>query len=287
MTIEDLIVRLRIEEDNKAAERRSKGNSTINGAYIIEDDQNNSKKRKKAEQESHQPKKKFKGKRFNCVTIVHNSMDYRASKKVKKKDQANMIESNKECDDLCAMISKCNLVGNPRDYVKTVFLNGELKEKIYMEQPEDFVVPGKENKRHNTIRKFLSSGIITVDYVKSKDNVSDPLTKGLSREGVEKTSKEMGLRPRTSQHGDSETVFRNNTLIHEMMDVSGDGGIDIDEFDSLHQTIMDEHGEEEEDIREVFNMFNQNGYEFLCESCSCFVRTIDQDCKQMIKKNGH
>lgn len=71
------------------------------------------------------------------------------------------------------------------------------------------------------------------------------------------------------------------------MDVSGDGGIDIDEFDSLHQTIMDEHGEEEEDIREVFNMFNQNGYEFLCESCSCFVRTIDQDCKQMIKKNGH
>ncbi|PHT38854.1 Enoyl-[acyl-carrier-protein] reductase [NADH], chloroplastic [Capsicum baccatum] len=38
------------------------------------------------------------------------------------------------------------------------------------------------------------------DYVKSKDNVSDPLTKGLSREGVERTSKELGLRPRTSQH---------------------------------------------------------------------------------------
>ncbi|PHT86858.1 hypothetical protein T459_08964 [Capsicum annuum] len=41
------------------------------------------------------------------------------------------------------------------------------------------------------------------DYVKSKDNVSDPLTKGLSREGVERTSKGMGLRPRTSQHGAS------------------------------------------------------------------------------------
>ncbi|PHT33371.1 hypothetical protein CQW23_25171 [Capsicum baccatum] len=56
-------------------------------------------------------------------------------------------------------------------------------------------------RRHNTVRELLSSGIITVDYVKSKDNVSDPLTKGLSREGVEKTSKRMGLRPRTSQHG--------------------------------------------------------------------------------------
>ncbi|PHT65045.1 hypothetical protein T459_29470 [Capsicum annuum] len=153
--------------------------------------------------------------------------------------------------------------------------DSEISRKIFLIGP---------NQWH---QKFLSSGIITVDYVKSKDNVSDPLTKGLSREGVEKTSKEMGLRPRTSQHGDSETVFRNNTLIHEMMDVSGDGGIDIDEFDSLHQTIMDEHGEEEEDIREVFNMFNQNGYEFLCESCSCFVRTIDQGCRQMIKKNGH
>ncbi|KAF3650572.1 hypothetical protein FXO38_17097 [Capsicum annuum] len=55
--------------------------------------------------------------------------------------------------------------------------------------------------RDNTIREFISSGIITVDYVKSKDNVSDSLTKGLSKEGVERISKEMGLRPRTSQHG--------------------------------------------------------------------------------------
>ena len=30
--------------------------------------------------------------------------------------------------------------------VKTVFLNGELEEEIYMEQPEGFLVPGKEKK---------------------------------------------------------------------------------------------------------------------------------------------
>ncbi|PHT69058.1 hypothetical protein T459_28545 [Capsicum annuum] len=60
-------------------------------------------------------------------------------------------------------------------------------------------------RRHNTVRELLSSGIITVDFVKPKDNVSDPLTKGLSREGVERTSKGMSLRPRTSQHGSNST----------------------------------------------------------------------------------
>ncbi|PHT49245.1 hypothetical protein CQW23_13453 [Capsicum baccatum] len=58
---------------------------------------------------------------------------------------------------------------------------------------------------HNTIRELLSSGIITDDYVKSKDNMSDPLTKGLSREGVERTFKEMSSRPRTSQNVDTST----------------------------------------------------------------------------------
>ena len=30
--------------------------------------------------------------------------------------------------------------------VKTTFLNGEIEEEIYIEQPEGFVVPGKEKK---------------------------------------------------------------------------------------------------------------------------------------------
>ncbi|PHT98123.1 hypothetical protein BC332_32948 [Capsicum chinense] len=55
-------------------------------------------------------------------------------------------------------------------------------------------------KKFFVARELLSSGIITVNYVKLKDNMLDPLTKGLSREGVERTSKGMGLRPRTSQH---------------------------------------------------------------------------------------
>ncbi|XP_047269238.1 uncharacterized protein LOC124898947 [Capsicum annuum] len=116
MTVEDLIIRLCIEKDNKAAERRSKENSIINGARILEDDQNNSKKRKKVEQGNNKPKKKFKGKCFNYDKIGHKSTDCHAPKKGKKKNQANMIESNKECDDLCAMFSECNLVGNPHEW---------------------------------------------------------------------------------------------------------------------------------------------------------------------------
>nr|GEV68254.1 ribonuclease H-like domain containing protein [Tanacetum cinerariifolium] len=38
--------------------------------------------------------------------------------------------------------------------------------------------------RHNSIRQLLSTGVILVDYVASKDNIADPFTKGLSRELV-------------------------------------------------------------------------------------------------------
>ena len=55
-------------------------------------------------------------------------------------------------------------------------------------------------RKHNRVRQLLSSEIITIDYIKSSDNVSDPLTKGLVRETVERISKRMGLRHRTSKH---------------------------------------------------------------------------------------
>ena len=50
-------------------------------------------------------------------------------------------------------------------------------------------------RRHNTIRKLISTGIISIDYVRSKDNIADPLTKGLNRDLVEKSSKGMRLKP--------------------------------------------------------------------------------------------
>ncbi|PHT40087.1 hypothetical protein CQW23_18941 [Capsicum baccatum] len=147
MSVKDMIVRLCIDEDNKSTERRSRGNSAMSGTNFVEDDQNNSKKRKKARNKNNQPKKKFKGKCFNCGNIGHNSTDYRAPKKGKKKDQANLAESNKETDDLCAMLSECNLVENSHECwmnscatrhvcaKKELFFTfalAQVEEKIYM-----------------------------------------------------------------------------------------------------------------------------------------------------------
>lgn len=48
-------------------------------------------------------------------------------------------------------------------------------------------------RRHNTIRQLLSTGIVTIDYVRSKNNIADLLTKGLNRELVDKSSKGMPM----------------------------------------------------------------------------------------------
>ncbi|XP_069150404.1 uncharacterized protein [Solanum lycopersicum] len=67
MTVEDLIIRLRIVEDNKAAEKRSHDNSVISGVNIVEEDPTKVKKRKKASgPKNNPPKKKFNGNYFNC-----------------------------------------------------------------------------------------------------------------------------------------------------------------------------------------------------------------------------
>ena len=49
--------------------------------------------------------------------------------------------------------------------------------------------------KHYTIRHLLSTGVISLDDVKSKENIADLLTKGLNRELVEKSSRGMRLKP--------------------------------------------------------------------------------------------
>ena len=50
-------------------------------------------------------------------------------------------------------------------------------------------------RRHNTIRQLLSNGIISIQFIKSKVNLADALTKGLPREQVKFLLREMGLKP--------------------------------------------------------------------------------------------
>ena len=49
-------------------------------------------------------------------------------------------------------------------------------------------------RRHKTVRQLLSTGIISIDFVGSKENLADPLTKGLPRERVSSASRGMGLK---------------------------------------------------------------------------------------------
>lgn len=50
-------------------------------------------------------------------------------------------------------------------------------------------------RKHSTVRELLTNGAVRVDYVRTNENLADPLTKGLAREKVWNTSKGMGLTP--------------------------------------------------------------------------------------------
>ena len=50
-------------------------------------------------------------------------------------------------------------------------------------------------RRHDTIKHLLENGIISIDYIQSKKNLEDPLTKGLPRDQVNFLSRGMGLKP--------------------------------------------------------------------------------------------
>ena len=50
-------------------------------------------------------------------------------------------------------------------------------------------------RRHKTVRKMRNSGVIGVNYVKTKNNMTDLITKGLSRNVISVMSKDMGMRP--------------------------------------------------------------------------------------------
>lgn len=77
----------------------------------------------------------------------------------------------------------------------------------------------------------------------------------------------------------------------EKIDVNRDGYVDIDEFGGLYKTIMEER-DEEEDMREAFNVFDQNGDGFITvEELRSVLQSLGlkqgrtiEDCKKMINK---
>ncbi|WKA01333.1 hypothetical protein VitviT2T_019618 [Vitis vinifera] len=127
MSIEDLIIRLHIEEDNRRSEK--KGAHTLNEAKanFVEHGQsskaktnnNKGKGSKLGPKGGISKKSKFQGKCFNCGKQGHKSVDCRLPKKNKPKE-ANVIDDitkNVSDIDLTAVVSEVNLVGsNPKEW---------------------------------------------------------------------------------------------------------------------------------------------------------------------------
>jgi hypothetical protein len=51
-------------------------------------------------------------------------------------------------------------------------------------------------RRLKSARKMTNSRVIAFDYIHTSKNLEDPFTKGLSRNVIDYTSKEMGMRPK-------------------------------------------------------------------------------------------
>ncbi len=51
-------------------------------------------------------------------------------------------------------------------------------------------------RKNSTVRSYINNRTINVEYIKTGDNIADPLTKALGREKIWITSRGMGLKPK-------------------------------------------------------------------------------------------
>ena len=119
LSLEDLIVRLRIEEDNRLSEKKVGKNLELSLANVVRGSKPNKKRKmpSKSGEGFNQGLKKFVGKCFNCGKSGYQAKDCRAKKR--RKTQANVVEKiSNGVDDinLTAVISECNMVGNPKEW---------------------------------------------------------------------------------------------------------------------------------------------------------------------------
>ena len=67
--------------------------------------------------------------------------------------------------------------------------NGIAKNSVYNGRRRHICI------RHGKIKQLLKDGVISVEYVRSKKNLVNPFTKGLTRRVVLESSRGMGLKP--------------------------------------------------------------------------------------------
>ena len=163
MSIEDLVIRLCIEEDNRGFEKKVAHNPNETKANFVEHGQ--SSKFKKANNKGKGTKlgpkggvskeKKFLGKCFNCGKQDKKSSDCSLPKR-NKPEEANVID---DISKLTIVISKVNLVGsNPKEWwidtgvtrhvcsnkkMFSTFEPIETREKVFMENSTTLKIKGQ------------------------------------------------------------------------------------------------------------------------------------------------
>nr|GEV90832.1 zinc finger, CCHC-type [Tanacetum cinerariifolium] len=104
---------------------------------------------------------------------------------------------------LIAMASIHNLIIQQMD-VKTAFLNGELEEEVYMNQPLGFIMPGNKNKADKCVYSKIDGsgkGVIICLYV------DDMLIFGTDQVQVDLTKEFLSLRFSMKDMGDANVIF--------------------------------------------------------------------------------
>ncbi|XP_074347103.1 uncharacterized protein LOC141685927 [Apium graveolens] len=160
MTMEDLILRLHIEEDNRGSEKNI--NVAIEKTNMVEHVESSKPKKTtsgkggKLAPKGGISKSKFQEKFYNCDIVGHKSSDCKKPKKANKKKKANMLDHiSKDMGDidLCVTISEVNMVGSnplewwidtgaPRHIFSDKAILSSLKasdigEKLYMGNEDD------------------------------------------------------------------------------------------------------------------------------------------------------
>ncbi|KAK9944760.1 hypothetical protein M0R45_010310 [Rubus argutus] len=132
MDLEALIVRLRVEENNRTADKKNGINSMAAKAHVVEDAPRNNKRKYSGEGKEQGNSKKhrdFKGKCFSCNKPGHRASECRSNngkKKTYKKYKGKATEVNMAEEDklsigisdinLSAVVSEVNLISNTNEW---------------------------------------------------------------------------------------------------------------------------------------------------------------------------
>jgi hypothetical protein len=99
-----------------------------------------------------------------------------------------------EADWLCELLMDLPIIKKP---LPAILMNCDNQTVIVkIDSSNDNMKSSRHIKRRlQSVRKMRNSGVITLDYIHTEKNLSDPFTKGQSCNMIDAASKEMRLRP--------------------------------------------------------------------------------------------